>query len=54
MASLKQRLAVLLLVFLIVAVDFMSAILSFLVDGVFAVILLAVIWPLLFGKNNTK
>lgn len=52
MAGLKQRLAVILLVVLLVAVDFVSKVLSFFFDGIFAAVLIAVLWPWLFGKKQ--
>lgn len=54
MSGLKQRLAVILLVVLIVAVDFVSKLLSFMFDGIFAAALVAVLWPWLVGYKSDK
>jgi len=52
MAGLKQRLAVIFVVVLIVVVDFTSKLLSFFFDGILAAVLIAIMWPLIFPSKK--
>ncbi|WP_434462829.1 DUF3927 family protein [Serratia plymuthica] len=47
-------LAVIVLLFLVVAVDFTSRIMSMLADGVLVIGIVVLIWPFISPKTNSK